>query len=499
MRPRGRFPSRERQAHVIFGSPGRFVSLVVRRIVVQRIDVSQGAWQIHEAVVRSATSHDVMDDEGEHMSDTALSLFAQGDLAFKRGRWRPALAAFAGVAETCPAHFKARFRIADALLNLGKRDLALEAYKSLAWHGIKSGYPLVGLVAVKMVLLLEPAYEDILWVLAELYSRDSDRISGENGPAVPELPETPASPLPIDDDLIARAAKAACFDEEAATYPRALPTIPLFSHLDEDAFIHVLEKLRLRRYADDELIIKQGERGDSFFIVADGDVLVKRDLDRDGGITLAHLHRGAVFGEMALISDEPRQASVVARGDVDVLELRRSDLIIAASQLESVTDALKAFTRERFLGNLTATHPFFTSLSREDRHRVMDSFTPVQFDAEQPMILEGEAGPGLYLLLAGVAEVSKHTGNEQIHLASLRAGDVCGEMSLVHAQPTTANVVARESVEALFLSRSGFEEVVRDHPDLLAYLSSLNDERLRQNHALLHARGLLEDDEHVMI
>lgn len=433
------------------------------------------------------------------MADTAFSLFDAGDLAFKRGQWKDALAAFGGVVEVCPDHFKARFRIADALLNLGERELALEAYKSLAWHAIKGGFPLLGLVAVKMLLLLEPAYEDILFVLAELYSKESDRI-GDAGdaPPHPELTGVEAKPLAAGDDLVERAAKLAQLTAPAE-YPRTLPTIPLFSHLDEDSFIGVLEKLRLRRYADEELIIRQGERGESFFIVAEGDVLIKRDIDQDGGVTLAHLHRGAVFGEMSLISDEPRHASVVARGDVDVLEMPRADLVIAASRLESVTAALKQFTRERFLGNLTATHPFFTTLSRKERQRAMDRFETVGFEKGDALIHEGQPGPGLYLLLGGSAEVSKHVSGERVHLATLKAADLCGEMSLMGASQTTASVTAQAPLEALFLSRAGFDSVTQDHPDLLEYLAGLTDERLRQNRALLHAKGLLEDDERVMV
>ncbi len=435
------------------------------------------------------------------MAETATSLFDIADTAFKRGQWRPAIAAFAGVVSACPAHFKARFRIADCLLNLGRRDLALEVYKSLAWHAIKSGQPLLGLVAVKMVILLEPAYEDILFVLAETYSSESDRVSARNPrPEYPELSDAPAAPIASDgDDLVEEAGKLAVFDDSKVEYPSKLPTIPLFSHLDEESFVEVLTKLKLRRYADDEVVIRQGERGESFYMIADGDVSIVRDADNEGGVTLGYLHRGSVFGEKALISDEPRQASAVARGDVDVLEMRRSDLVVAAAQLEGVTQALKAFTRERFLGNLTATHPFFTSLSKNERHTVMEMFVPVEYEAGQVLISEGEAGPGIFLLLGGSAEVSKIASGERVHLAKLRAADLCGEMSLIHDQPTNATVMSEEPLEALFLSRADFQEVVKTHPELIAYLSGINDERLRQNRAVLQSKGLLEDDEHIMI
>ena len=436
------------------------------------------------------------------MAETAKSLFGQGDAAFKRGQWRPAMQAFAGVVRAVPGNLRSRFRVADALLNTGRRDLAVDVYKAIAWHAIKAGHPLLGLVATKMVLLLEPAYEDVLLVLAELYSKESDRVDALwDGPVPVAVDDEEADGLDQDgDELLATAGKLAAATEGTLPYPARLPSIPLFSHLDEDAFIDVLGKLRLRRFADEEVIIREGERGESFFMIADGDVLVKRDIDDDdGGVTLAHLHRGSVFGEMALISDEPRQASVVAKGDVDVLEMRRSDLVVAAAALDGVSSALKLFTRERFLRNLTATHPFFSGLSRDERHGVMESFRIVTFQTGQELIHEGGQGPGLFLLLGGTANVSKQASGDRVHLATLRGGEVCGEMSLLGSQPTTATVTADEDLEALFLSETDFKEVVREHPELMKYLASLTDERLRQNRALLHGRGLFEDDEHVMI
>jgi cAMP-dependent protein kinase regulator len=436
------------------------------------------------------------------MGDTARDLQAQGDAAFRRGQWSAALQAYAGVVKAVPGTLRARFRIADALLNSGRRDLALEVYKAIAGSALETGLPLFGLVASKMVLLLEPEYEDALTAAAALYATTGDRLDYHLPHGAPAAPSDEwCEALALEGDaLLTEAAQRAVHALENAAKPNRLPGLPLLSHLDESGFMSVLSKTRLRRFADEEVIIREGERGESFFLIADGEVLVKRDIDDDdGGVTLAHLHRGSVFGEMALISDDPRHASVIAKGDVDVLEIRRSDLIVAAAQEASVSEALRTFTRERFLRHLTATHPFFSSLTRPQRHEVMERFRIATCPRGEELIREGQHGPGLFLLLGGSAAVSKHAAPERIHLATLRGGDVCGEMSLVGDQPTQATVTAEEELEALFLSHNDFREVIREHPELLRYLAGLTDERLRQNRALLHARGLLEDDEHVMI
>lgn len=438
----------------------------------------------------------------------AAVVFHAAEADFALGKWRPALAGYAAVAIACPGHLRARLRVADALLNLGHQELARDVYRAVVDFAARAGHPLVALVAIKLVQLLEPGAEDVVGVLAERYAAGSPRLDALFAGPVPVSAGDEAAVVLVDDEHLPQAAARAAVDREGALADAPiLPVVPLFSYLDEDAFTAVIECVRLRRFSDEEVVIRQGDRSESVFMIADGEVAVQKGVDDDdGGVTLARLRRGAVFGELSLISDEPRLASVIARGDVDLLEVRRSDVIVAAATTDGVSSALRQFTRERFLRNLTATHPFFSPLGKDDRHRVMEVTNIITFKAGDVLIQEGRRGPGLFVLLGGQALVKKKAtakiaGDdvEFIHLATLRGGDLCGEMSMLNDAPTNATVTCAEDLEALFLSRDAFKSVTSEHPELLRYLASVTDERLRHNRALLQSRSLFEDDEHVMI
>ena len=438
----------------------------------------------------------------------ASVVFLAAEADFALGKWRPALAGYAAVARACPGHLRARLRVADTLLNLGHQELAKDVYRAVVDFAARAGHPLVALVAVKLVQLLDPGAQDVVGVLAERYAAGSPLLDALfAGPVLVTAGDEATVGLADDKDLIDLAAHAATDRESALADAPILPVVPLFSYLDENAFIAVLECVRLRRFSDEELVIRQGERSESVFMIADGEVTIHKGLDDDdGGVTLARLRRGAVFGELSLISDEPRQASVFARGDVDLLEVRRADVVAAAAATDGVSSALRQFTRERFLRNLTATHPFFSPLGKDDRHRVMEVTNIVTFKSGDVLIQEGRRGPGLFVLLGGQALVkkkmtAKNNGEdvEHIHLATLRGGDLCGEMSMLNDAPTNATVTCSENLEALFLSRDAYKSVTSEHPELLRYLASVTDERLRHNRAILQGRSVFEDDEHVMI
>jgi putative ABC transport system ATP-binding protein len=104
-----------------------------------------------------------------------------------------------------------------------------------------------------------------------------------------------------------------------------LRTVELFNQLTPHELTNIAEKMQRRSYARDEVIIRQGESGEEFFLIGQGEVTVSRS---QYGVEqhLATLGAGNIFGEHALMSDEPRNATCVASGDaVEVLVLGKAE------------------------------------------------------------------------------------------------------------------------------------------------------------------------------
>src|SRR5689334_3830889 len=110
------------------------------------------------------------------MSDSALDVFATAELLLRGAKYNEALASYLRVVRGVPEHWRARFRVADTLLNLKARAPALAIYKALAWQAIKGGQPMAGLVAIKMAAALDPSEHEAVEIIARLYSHASDRV-----------------------------------------------------------------------------------------------------------------------------------------------------------------------------------------------------------------------------------------------------------------------------------------------------------------------------------
>ncbi len=123
--------------------------------------------------------------------------------------------------------------------------------------------------------------------------------------------------------------------------------LDLFAGLDEEHLVSIAKLLRPRFVVPHELIVRKGERGDAMFFIASGAadvILPKRHV---------LLGSGDVFGEMALINGEPRQADVRAQTYSRLLVLRRADFENLMRDRPDLADKFNAIARRRRADNLS--------------------------------------------------------------------------------------------------------------------------------------------------
>jgi CRP-like cAMP-binding protein len=124
--------------------------------------------------------------------------------------------------------------------------------------------------------------------------------------------------------------------------------LPLFAPLPAATVEHLARSLQPVRVVAGEQIVREGEPGDRFYIVASGEVEVAAD-----GKPLRTLGPGEHFGEIALLRAVPRTATVVARQDGELLTLDRDEFVAAVTGHPESREAADAVIGAR-LGTLRA-------------------------------------------------------------------------------------------------------------------------------------------------
>jgi len=430
--------------------------------------------------------------------NTLHELRAYADEKLFQQDYPAALHAYTALVRLDPTGLDARLRVADTLLAVGEVQHAAEVYTALARHAAHAGYPLRALVAAKVLEALEPQLAPLVASIAQLYGKGSERLGrglrlSMMGDAN-ELPEFDLDHVPALADLTPVAAALAADVSTVAIYPEQVPPIPLFSDLPHEAFARLLSEVNLLRVRPGQVVLQQGDPGLAFYVLARGEVEVVRQNPDQPELQLAKLADGAIFGEMALVSAQPRSATVRATTDADLLEIDAEALTAAASAVPTIAAALERFTRERLLGNLMATSPLFRPLDRKQRLDLVRRFSAHDVSAGTAIIEEGSPGRGLYLLLHGQADVSKRDGDEKVLLATLGPTDAFGEISLLGEEPTTATVRAATQCTVLFLSRELFQKLAEAVPEILDYVEELSDQRRMDTRLTLSSPDVFEID-----
>ncbi|RMG10716.1 MAG: cyclic nucleotide-binding domain-containing protein, partial [Deltaproteobacteria bacterium] len=371
---------------------------------------------------------------------------------------------------------------------------------------------LKAIAACKLILEIDPGHEATQAMLAELYAEKYG--TAGNGAAASRRGEAAVEaavglgdgagrrpePEPIEIDLEAveeMELEIERFGEDGIDVgtleppapppepePQVLPEIPLFSDLDREAFVAVMHQMQMRRYDPGDVVIHQGERGRSFFIVAEGQLKVTRLVDGEV-VELARLSEGHFFGEMSLLSDAPRSATVTAVDGSRLFELDAELIERLSAEYPSVREAIERFYRQRLLSNLLVTCPLFRPFEKPERKALVMKFNAMEVPAGEVVVREGEPSGGLYVVLAGEVAVTRGEGFEEVTLARLGPSEVFGEMSLLSGDAARASVRALTDSVILRLPPEAWQELMMTHPQILEAVSNLSAAREEQNRVLL--------------
>lgn len=281
----------------------------------------------------------------------------------------------------------------------------------------------------------------------------------------------------------ARRAREARPDAELAR----LEQVPLFSSLDGQSLRELVERVRLVELKAGEELFHQGDPGGALYVVAQGAVVPIAE-----GATrtrLAVLEAGEFFGEIALFTNQPRNATIEALVDTQLLCIDRAVMWRLVQEHAQVLSVLLQFLRERLIQRLVRTSPLFRIFSSTKRSAIVRRFRLLEVSDGHAVVEQHRAAEAVCILLSGQMDVvhredarddDASEGGEKV-LATLGPGELFGEMSLLWREPSLASVVARGKCWLLALPADGFREMLDHHPELAEMAARLARERREQN------------------
>ncbi len=241
---------------------------------------------------------------------------------------------------------------------------------------------------------------------------------------------------------------------------------------------------KTENFAEMESFFVEGQASDKMYLLVEGEVSLVRNKK-----TLDIVKSGEIFGEIAVITQQPRAASAMARKFCQVL-------VLDARQFQQALQATPEFAlmlmnimnnRLRLTIALMKQTASLPSLDDRDELRVFDkkmmeelvaafrARPPQTFPAGRVIMKEGDAGVSMYIVIRGRVSVSIN----KIVVERVGPGGTFGEMALVDHASRAATAVADTECQLLSISHSDFLNLVKTKPGFAISLLKTIADRLR--------------------
>eukprot|EP00002_Diphylleia_rotans_P007235 TRINITY_DN1672_c0_g2_i2.p1 TRINITY_DN1672_c0_g2~~TRINITY_DN1672_c0_g2_i2.p1 ORF type:complete len:381 (-),score=92.33 TRINITY_DN1672_c0_g2_i2:328-1470(-) len=273
-------------------------------------------------------------------------------------------------------------------------------------------------------------------------------------------------------------------EEAMKSIERAIEKNILFKGLDEEQKKDILNAMFEKKVVKDDTIIKQGDEGDNFYVIDSGefDIYVKIDGNPKKVLTVSS---GGSFGELALMYNAPRAATVIATTEGLLWCVDRQTF--RAILMDTTSKKRKLY--ETFLESV----PILQTLTKWERYTIADALEPTSFGDGEYIIKQGDSGDLFYIIEKGEAKATKSPSANiaPVEVKKMGVGDYFGEIALLTNEPRAANVIAIGPVKCAVLDAATFRRLMGPMTEIL----KRNMETYKSYEEIVKGMGELKADD----
>ncbi|KAG0744219.1 hypothetical protein G6F62_008110 [Rhizopus arrhizus] len=230
----------------------------------------------------------------------------------------------------------------------------------------------------------------------------------------------------------------------------------LFRNLDEEQYQDVVNAMSEKQVESGTVVIEQGAVGDYFYVVESGtlDCFIS-------GHKVTSYEAGGSFGELALMYNAPRAATITATSHSVLWALDR--VTFRTILMENTSRKRQMY--EAFLSEVV----LLKSLEPYERHKIADALESVYFENGEEVVKQGDIGDQFYIIESGEAAVFKRNvqsgATHQVN--KLERGSYFGELALLNDSPRAATVIAHGKLKCATLGKKAFNRLLGPVLDIL--------------------------------
>lgn len=229
----------------------------------------------------------------------------------------------------------------------------------------------------------------------------------------------------------------------------------MFASLDEREKKIVLDAMKEHTFAKDDVVIKQGDDGEVLYCVDTGVLKCYRKMDKDAeypGTFLKDYQPGEAFGELALLYNAPRAATIIANEASVCFSLDRD----CFNNIVKDATMKRRMRFEEFLNKIE----LLNDLDTYEKGQLSDVLTIQNFAEGDSVLKQGDGGDQFYLIEEGTADAIKTTDGADEVVFQYKENDYFGELALLKDEPRAATIKATSALRVAFLDRGSFKRLL---------------------------------------
>lgn len=207
------------------------------------------------------------------------------------------------------------------------------------------------------------------------------------------------------------------------------------------------------KYQTDELIIKEGDPPDNFYIFETGKCRVIKTTLSGNIQQVGTIPPGGYAGELGLISGSARAASIYADDPVTAWTIDQPTYLVLLKEGHKKK-------REMYTTILRKVE-ILNILDKYQLLLIIDALHPLETQVGEVIINQGESGDAFYMIIEGYCSVSKPLTGSGEEIACIPPGGYFGERSLLLNEPRAATITSKTPCKLVKLDRNNFTRLLK--------------------------------------
>ena len=229
----------------------------------------------------------------------------------------------------------------------------------------------------------------------------------------------------------------------------------IFNSLEDKELKTVIDSFEEKKYTSGQNVITQGEEGDVLYLVDSGELDCEKVFKAGDPPTYLKTYKpGESFGELALLYNAPRAATIRAKTDCTCWALDRECF-------NNIVKDAAVKKREKYENTLKKVE-ILKSIDPYELGQICDALKSQSFTKGEFIIKQGDRGDVFYILDDGKAHAEKifEQGKQPQKVKDYESGGFFGELALLKGEPRAASIVADTNCRCLSLDRMAFKRLL---------------------------------------